>query len=67
MHEDGVVGARSQPGEELIGGQAGQRQSGGLRPVQRGAPATWLNRKHTIFGEVVDKESRKVVDAIAGT
>ncbi|MFE5910988.1 peptidylprolyl isomerase [Streptomyces wedmorensis] len=31
------------------------------------APATWLNRKHTIFGEVVDKESRKVVDAIAAT
>ncbi|KOX38637.1 cyclophilin [Streptomyces sp. NRRL F-6491] len=31
------------------------------------APATWLNRKHTIFGEVVDKESRKVVDAIAET
>ncbi|MFF8380354.1 peptidylprolyl isomerase [Streptomyces sp. NPDC015661] len=29
--------------------------------------ATWLNRKHTIFGEVVDKESRKVVDAIAST
>ncbi|MFF5635368.1 peptidylprolyl isomerase [Streptomyces sp. NPDC012825] len=31
------------------------------------APATWLNRKHTIFGEVVDRESRKVVDAIAET
>ncbi|MFJ4336768.1 peptidylprolyl isomerase [Streptomyces sp. NPDC088915] len=31
------------------------------------APATWLNRKHTIFGEVVDKESREVVDAIAET
>ncbi|MFF0475204.1 peptidylprolyl isomerase [Streptomyces sp. NPDC004284] len=29
--------------------------------------ATWLNRKHTIFGEVVDQESRKVVDAIAAT
>lgn len=26
-----------------------------------------LNRKHTIFGEVVDPESRKVVDAIAAT
>jgi len=26
-----------------------------------------LNRKHTIFGEVVDPESRKVVDAIATT
>lgn len=25
----------------------------------------WLNRKHTIFGEVADEESRRVVDAIA--
>ncbi|WP_037601471.1 peptidylprolyl isomerase [Streptacidiphilus rugosus] len=30
------------------------------------APTTWLNRKHTIFGEVADEASRKVVDAIAG-
>ncbi|WP_225832637.1 peptidylprolyl isomerase [Streptomyces sp. NK08204] len=29
------------------------------------APTTWLNRKHTIFGEVVDEASQKVVDAIA--
>ncbi|MEZ0064132.1 peptidyl-prolyl cis-trans isomerase A (cyclophilin A) [Streptacidiphilus sp. MAP12-20] len=29
------------------------------------APTTWLNRKHTIFGEVADEASRKVVDAIA--
>ncbi|MCM1948736.1 peptidylprolyl isomerase [Streptomyces sp. G2] len=28
-------------------------------------PATWLNRKHTIFGEVADAKSRAVVDAIA--
>ena len=27
-------------------------------------PTAWLNRKHTIFGEVTDPESRKVVDAI---
>jgi len=26
-----------------------------------------LNRRHTIFGEVVDPESQKVVDAIATT
>src|SRR6478735_5171109 len=26
-----------------------------------------LNRRHTIFGEVVDANSRKVVDTIAGT
>jgi peptidyl-prolyl cis-trans isomerase A (cyclophilin A) len=31
------------------------------------APTTWLNNKHTIFGEVVDAASRKVVDAIAAT
>lgn len=29
------------------------------------APTTWLNRKHTIFGEVADQQSRDVVDAIA--
>ena len=27
-------------------------------------PTDWLNRKHTIFGEVLDEESRKVVDLI---
>ena len=30
------------------------------------APTPWLNRKHTIFGEVKDAASQKVVDAIAG-
>lgn len=30
-------------------------------------PTGWLNRKHTIFGEVADAESRAVVDAIATT
>ncbi len=29
------------------------------------SPTTWLNRKHTIFGEVVDPASQKVIDAIA--
>jgi len=29
------------------------------------APTSWLNGKHTIFGEVADQESRDVVDAIA--
>lgn len=29
------------------------------------APTPWLNRKHTIFGEVSDEASRKVVDKIA--
>jgi peptidyl-prolyl cis-trans isomerase A (cyclophilin A) len=30
------------------------------------APTTWLNRKHSIFGEVKDAASQAVVDAIAG-
>ncbi|MEU6279798.1 peptidylprolyl isomerase [Streptomyces sp. NPDC047028] len=29
------------------------------------SPTTWLNRKHTIFGEVTDAAGQKVVDAIA--
>jgi len=31
------------------------------------APTTWLNFKHSIFGEVADQASRDVVDAIAAT
>jgi peptidyl-prolyl cis-trans isomerase A (cyclophilin A) len=31
------------------------------------APTTWLNFKHTIFGEVADQQSRTVVDAISRT
>lgn len=31
------------------------------------APTSWLNFKHTIFGEVADQASRDVVDAIATT
>lgn len=32
------------------------------------SPTTWLNRKHTIFGEVSGEETgKKVVDAIVGT
>jgi peptidyl-prolyl cis-trans isomerase A (cyclophilin A) len=29
------------------------------------APTTWLNFKHTIFGEVADESSRTVIDEIA--
>jgi peptidyl-prolyl cis-trans isomerase A (cyclophilin A) len=29
------------------------------------AATTWLNRKHTIFGQVTDLASQKVIDAIA--
>jgi peptidyl-prolyl cis-trans isomerase A (cyclophilin A) len=31
------------------------------------APTTWLNRKHTIFGEVKDAASQAVVDKIEST
>jgi peptidyl-prolyl cis-trans isomerase A (cyclophilin A) len=31
------------------------------------APTAWLTNKHTIFGEVADDASRKVIDAIAET
>lgn len=31
------------------------------------APTSWLNFKHTIFGEVADDDSRRVVDTIAAT
>jgi peptidyl-prolyl cis-trans isomerase A (cyclophilin A) len=31
------------------------------------AATAWLTRKHTIFGEVADADSRAVVDAIAAT
>ncbi|MEU7054575.1 peptidylprolyl isomerase [Streptomyces sp. NPDC046197] len=31
------------------------------------SPTAWLNRKHTIFGEVTDAASQKVVDSIATT
>jgi peptidyl-prolyl cis-trans isomerase A (cyclophilin A) len=31
------------------------------------APTDWLNRKHTIFGEVTDPASQAVVDAIAAS
>ncbi|MEN9679147.1 MAG: hypothetical protein RLZ57_276 [Actinomycetota bacterium] len=30
-------------------------------------PTEWLNRKHSIFGEVTDSASREVVDKIAST
>jgi peptidyl-prolyl cis-trans isomerase A (cyclophilin A) len=31
------------------------------------AATPWLNRKHTIFGEVADEESRQVIESIATT
>ena len=31
------------------------------------APTPWLTGNHTIFGEVIDEDSKRVVDAIATT
>ena len=38
----------------------GQSATGGITVAE----TAWLNRKHTIFGEVKDEASKKVVDAI---
>ncbi|MCT2586539.1 peptidylprolyl isomerase [Actinophytocola gossypii] len=45
----------------------GVKDSNGSQFFITVAPTTWLNFKHTIFGEVSDQESRNVVDAIAHT
>ena len=47
------------------GVQGGKGTNGSQFFVTVGA-TTWLNFKHTIFGEVADQSSRDVVDAIAG-
>jgi peptidyl-prolyl cis-trans isomerase A (cyclophilin A) len=45
----------------------GRRDANGSQFFITVAPTTWLNFKHTIFGEVADQESRTVVDTISRT
>jgi peptidyl-prolyl cis-trans isomerase A (cyclophilin A) len=47
-------------------GQRGGRGTNGSQFFITVAPTTWLQGKHTIFGEVSDQSSRDVVDKIVG-
>ncbi|MDR2114654.1 MAG: peptidylprolyl isomerase [Bifidobacteriaceae bacterium] len=45
-------------------GKVGGRGTNGSQFFITLAPTTWLNGKHTIFGEVADQRSKDVVDSI---
>lgn len=48
-------------------GSRGGRGTNGSQFFITVAPTTWLQGKHTIFGEVADQDSRDVVDRIVAT
>ena len=59
-------GANNYPAGTVAMANSGPDTNGSQFFITVGA-TTWLNFKHTIFGEVADQESRDVVDAIATT
>ncbi len=70
VHQDGVAGAHAHRPQRLEGGEPGQRQSAGLRPVQRGRLAGQGadRRGHQLgIGAVLDRVLAHIaVDLVAG-